>query len=391
MRSARRQLIALALLAAVVLASLSGCSGSLPAGPSSSAISRVERRMELQFAEHFSVDYLEDGLKMITLSDGSRFLVVPEGGKKPDNLESGVTVLSQPIRAIYLAATSAMCLFDTLHSLDAVSLSGTKADGWYCENARRAMEEGRIQFAGKYSEPDYELILSSKCGLAVESMMISHAPAVKEKLMELGIPVLVDLSSLEPHPLGRTEWIKLYAALLDKEEEAERFFDEQAAFLNEAGRVPNTGKTVAFFFISASGRAVARKSGDYVTKMIALAGGHYIFEHLGDPGKATSTVALEMEKFYATAREADILIYNSTIGGELATLDELIAKNALLSDFKAVKSGDVWCTGKNLFQETTQLGRMILEIQHILSGTGADDDHLMFFYKLKRASESRED
>lgn len=64
--------------------------------------------------------------------------------------------------------------------------------------------------------PDYELILSGGCGLAVESTMVNHVPEVREKLEELGIPVLIDQSSYESHPLGRTEWIKLYGALLGK-------------------------------------------------------------------------------------------------------------------------------------------------------------------------------
>ena len=47
-----------------------------------------------------------------------------------------------------------------------------------------------------------------------------------EQLERLGIPVLVETSSYETLPMGRMEWIKLYAALLDKEDEAEALFNE---------------------------------------------------------------------------------------------------------------------------------------------------------------------
>ena len=158
---------------------------------------------------------------------------------------------------------------------------------------------------------------------------------------------------------------------------------DQVGFLNEAAAQENTGKTVAFFYISTSGYAVARKSGDYVTKMIELAGGNYIFSDLGDPETATSMVTLEMEKFYATAKDADFIIYNSTISGELKNLDELIAKNELLRDFKAVQNGNVWCTNQNLFQETTQLGRMILDINRMLVQDDPTVTRLDFLYKLQ--------
>ncbi|MEA4968903.1 MAG: ABC transporter substrate-binding protein [Candidatus Pelethousia sp.] len=344
---------------------------------------QAEVSLKLQYAQHFSVDYYEGGYKLITLSGGGRFLVVPQGAQDPAGIDGDITVLHQPIRNIYLVATSAMCLFDALDALDTISLSGTRATHWYNANARAAMEAGSIRYAGKYSEPDYELILTDGCELAIESTMIDHTPEVKEKLEGLGIPVLVDQSSHESHPLGRTEWLKLYAALLNKEDEAQRLFDRQVGYLNEAATQQSLGKTVAFFHISTAGYAVARKSGDYVSKMIELAGGDYIFKGLGDPDTATSTVTLEMEKFYATAKNADFIIYNSTIGGELSSLEALIAKSELLKDFKAVQNGNVWCTGQNLFQETTQLGQMILDINRMITNEDPQLNKLEFLYKLQ--------
>ena len=336
--------------------------------------------MDVQFAHEFSVDYYEGGYKLITLGDGSRYLTIPEGAAVPKRLAKDIVPLQQPVQNIYLAATAAMCLFDSLDRLDAIRLSGTQADGWYIENARSAMERGDILYAGKYSEPDYELILGEGCCLAIESTMIGHASEVKDKLEELGVPVLIDQASHETHPLGRSEWIKLYGALLNEEEKAEQAFSQQLSYLENAGGEDSTGKTVAFFHVSSSGYVVARKSGDYVSKMIELAGGKYVFENLGDPEKATSTVTIEMETFYATAKDADFIIYNSAITGEISSLEELLTIEPLLKDFKAVQNGNVWCTGQNMYQETMGLGQMILEMHEIFTGTAGD---LNYFYKLQ--------
>ena len=333
-------------------------------------------RMELQFAHEFTVDYYEGGYKLIALGDGSRFLTVPEGKDAPRGIAKDIVVLQQPIDNIYLAATAAMCLFDSLDRLDVIRLSGTEADGWYIENARSAMETGEILYAGKYSEPDYERILSEGCSLAVESTMIGHASEVKEKLEELGVPVLIDQASHETHPLGRSEWIKLYGALLNEEEKAQQMFSQQVAYLEEVVSEENTGKTIAFFHISSSGYVVARKTGDYVSKMIALAGGNYVFENLGDPETATSTVTIEMETFYSEAKDADFIIYNSAITGEITSLEALLKINPLLKDFKAVKNGNVWCTAQNMYQETMQLGQMTREIHQILTGAETELEYL---------------
>ena len=86
---------------------------------------------------------------------------------------------------------------------------------------------------------------------------------------------------------------------------------------------------------------------------------------------------------YGEAKDADYIIYNSTIDGELSSIDELLAKSNLLADFKAVKDGNVWCTGKNLFQETTELGTMIEDIHTILTTDDDSLDELVYMHKLK--------
>lgn len=342
---------------------------------------KYDHSLELQYADQFAVDYYEGDYALITIVGGGQFLLVPEGKEAPEGLDADITVIHQPLENIYLVATSTMDFFRALDGLGSISLSGTKADGWYIDEAKQALEDGSIVFAGKYSAPDYELILSKNCDLALESTMIYHNPEVKEKLEEFGIPVLVEHSSYESHPLGRTEWVKLYGVLLDKEEEAEAVFEEQAEKLNSIKDSENTGKTVAFFYINSMGSANVRKSNDYVSKMIELAGGKYIFNDLGTDEEGLSTMNMGMEDFYAGAKDADYIIYNSTIDGELGSLDELLKKSTLLKDFKAVKEENVWCLTKSMFQETTCLGDVIMDIHRML--TEDDPEGLTYLYRLE--------
>ena len=369
-------------LAALVCLLLTGCGQSQEKSGLGNGW-EPEGMMPLDYAHEFSVAYYPEDCKLITLSDGSRFLVVPENGQVPKGIARDIRVLHQPVENIYLAATAAMCLFDGLDRMDSLRLSGTKQEGWYIDSALQAMAQGKLLYAGKYNQPDYELILRENCQLAVESTMIGHASDVKQKLEELGIPVLVDQASHETHPLGRTEWIKLYGVLLGEEEKALELFNQQKAYLEQASQGERTGKTVAFFYISSTGNAVVRKSGDYVCKMIDLAGGEYVFQDLGDPEKATSTVNMEMEKFFATAKDADIIIYNSAISGQVEHLADLVAKNPLLEQFRAVQTGNVWCTGENMYQETTGLGEMIQSFQKVFSGEADGLDCLPYLYRLQ--------
>lgn len=339
-------------------------------------------QMELSYAQQFSVDYYEDDFSLVTI-EKDRYLVVPEGKTAPQNLDEDITVLQQPLDKTYLVATSAMDFVRAIDSIDNIRLSGSKESSWYIDEAKEAMQKGELLYAGKYSAPDYELILSEGCNLAVESSMIYHTPEVKEQLEKLGIPVLVEHSSYESHPLGRMEWIKLYGLLFQKENEAKELFDSETAKIKDVINQPKTDKTVSFFYINSKGMANVRKPNDYISKIIELAGGTYIFSELPAPDNALSTFNMQMEDFYAGAKDADYIIYNSSIDAELTSLDELLEKSSLFSDFKAVKDGNVWCTGKNMFQESMGISGLILDIHDILTAEQELPEQLNYLHRLR--------
>ena len=358
---------------------LAGCAAASQAPAQTDALT-IENRYPLEYAKQFTVDVCAGGYDLITI-DGSRYLVVPEGTAAPADLDADITVLQQPIQNIYLVSSSAMDPIISIGGLGAVALSGTQAENWYLDAARTAMEQGEIAYAGKYSAPDYETILSADCGLAIENTMIYHTPEVKEQLERFGIPVLVERSSYESGPLARLEWLKFWGILLGKEELAEQEFARQVERLAPlAGQAP-TGKRCAFFSITANNLANVRKGGDYVAQMIEMAGGDYVFADLTDNGNNLSTMNLPLEDFYAGAKDADVLLYNSTIEGVVHTTEELVAKCPLLAEFKAVQSGSVWCTTQSFFQQSTALVDFVLDLHRVF--TENDPADLQFLRKVE--------
>lgn len=364
---------------------LCGCASgtgktSEPEGPLWSSLQPVGT-VPLSYATQFSITDYEGGYRLIEIETSGRFLLIGEDQPVPRELDGDITVLKTPLDRIYLAATSAMDFFRALDRIGCIRLSGSDAKDWYIEEARQAMDKGDLLFAGKYSTPDYELIFSEQCDLAIESTMIYHTPKIKEQLEKLGVPVLVERSSYEEEPLGRMEWIKLYGALLGESDMAAELFDAEVREVEPLLDQQKTGKTVAFFYITTTGTVNVRKTGDYVARMISLAGGDYIFSNL-DSGSALSTVNMTMESFYDGAKDADILIYNSTIDSELFTMKELLRKSGLLSDFKAVQDGNVWCTGKNLFQEPMGLGKLIVEMHKVFTDDVPASGEMDYLHKL---------
>lgn len=371
-------------LAGILLCAMMLCACSGKADTNGFSLENAEPvgQMELMYATQFSVDHYENDISLVTVSDGEKYLLVPEN-EAVEEIPNNITLIRTPADNIYLAASSAMDMFFGIGAEGNVRATATLERDWALSEVKEAMANEDILYAGKYSAPDYELILSEGCGLAIESTMIYHKPEVKEQLERLGIPVLIERSSYETHPLGRLEWVKLYGLLTGREEEAERLFSEQAELLQSITQSGSTGKTAAFFYISSNGYAVVRKPGDYVSRMIELGGGEYIFspEELNVDENAQSTINMQFEVFYSDAAMADVLIYNSTIDGGMDNLSQLTEKNSLLSEFKAVRSGDVWCTDKNMFQQTTGAAEVIRELNLIF--TGEAEDEMEYFYRLK--------
>ena len=361
---------------------LAGCSSASTA-PATTDTLVPDYAYPLDYAKQFTAECYEGGYTLLTIpEDGAQFLVVPEDAAEWSSPPEGVVVLRQPVQNIYLVSTSVMDFFCALDGLDHIALSGTRAEGWYLNDARAAMDAGRIAYAGKYSAPDYEQILAADCGLAIENTMIYHTPEVKEQLERFGIPVLVERSSYEGDPLARMEWIKLYGILLGKEEAAERVFSQQVERITPILNQEPTGKTAAFFSITANDLANVRKGGDYVARMIEMAGGSYVFAGLTDGGNNLSTMNLPLEDFYAGAKDADVLIYNSTIEGTVTSREQLVAKCALLSDFKAVQNGNVWCTSQSFFQQSMELADLIVDLHTLFTEEAPDETTLKFLIKV---------
>lgn len=362
-------------------------------------------RDENEYAGCFAIYRYEGGYSVLSVDDGRNYLIVPEGEDVPEAFttdEAGgkgeLIVLQLPLDHIYLAASAVMCQLDAIGAVQNVTLSGLPRESWYIEAARDAMDNGTLQYGGKYSEPDYEKILAMDTDLAIESTMIHHTPKVKEKLEKLRIPVLIDRSSYESEPLGRAEWVKAYGLLTGREEEAKRAFGEQKGFAEEisakaqtggdsgkdsstgAGGSPETAQpvSVAIFSVNSNRQVVTRTPGDYFARMLETAGGRLCTPET-DSGRATQTVS--MESFYAAAEDADILIYNASIEDAPESLAQMCGKDSILTAFRAVREGNVWCMRSSLYQNASRTGAIMRDLNAIV--TGEAEDETEFFFRLK--------
>ena len=327
-----------------------------------------EREYIPQLAAGFKIKYYAGGYEEVCVSDGRDYLVIPEGSATPDGIPDNVTVIDHIPDHIYVASSSAMCRFDATDTIDRVAFSGVKAEDWKIEAAKAAMDNGQMIYAGKYSAPDYEMLLSGKCDLAVENLMILHKPEIAEQLESLGIPVFIDRSSEENEPLGKTEWIVAYGVLTGEEDKALALFEEQKALADAFSDFPATDKTIAYFYVNSQGQIVCPKTEESIPKMISYAGGKYACEGLSDEETGLiSTVKIDMETFLKMARDADYLVYDANIE-PIDSVNDLLEKNSLFEEFKAVKEGSVYIIGNSMYQNSDKAGTIINDLHSMITG-----------------------
>ena len=338
-------------LTAALLLTAAGCGQqTVPESPSPSPVVEtaaadkndltVVRSMELQYANNFAVDYCANGCKIITDGAGQKFLWVPEGGEAPDDT-GDMTVLQAPLTKLGCFSTTHATLFHAIGALDKVSLVTTDKDKWHIEQVAQQIEDGTTTYVGKNSAPDYELISAAAPQIILISANTMHgSDEVLAKLDELGIPYIADSQHLENHPLGRVEWVKLVGALLDMEEEADAYFDEEVQRVNAvaesvAGESEHPTILQTYIF---KGTVYVRNGGDYVNKMLELAGGTYPFAEL-EPGQGGNT-KMTVEEFYQGAVDAEILIYDNTSDVSVSTVADILANGDYLADMKAIQEGN---------------------------------------------------
>ncbi len=338
-------------------------------------------RDENLYAQNFAIDRYEDGSRLLSVANGDRYLVTTKDKGDIADIPEDVTVLKEPVDNIYLVSTASMDYFVKLNELSKLSFASLRSEDWTINEAAEALKNEDIIYAGRYSEPDYELLAMGGCKLAIENTMIYHSPEVLDKLHDLGIATMIEYSSYEEHPLGRLEWIRFYGALTGVDQKAGEIFKRECRLLDDMDTEGIGDKSVAFFYFTQSGTVNVRVSDDYVPKMIELAGGKYAFPDIITEGKKSS-IDMTLEEFVSAGSDADVLIYNSTIDGELNGIDELLDKNSTLAGFKAVKNGEVYCTTISLYQRPMGCADLIKEFNTILKGEYKDGEG-EFIYKLR--------
>ena len=185
--------------------------------------------VSIRYARGFTLDYSSSYpvLGILGANDTTRYLLLPSGASLPESLPSQATVIRTPVQRVVATSTTHLGLVEWLEARDCLVGIG-RADLVYDSAIRQAVQRGQIEEVGTEANLNVEQVLA----LQPDLVMVSATPGVSlqqyHPLISAGIPVIVNAEWQEASPLGKAEWVKLMAALLQREDQATRQFRAMA-------------------------------------------------------------------------------------------------------------------------------------------------------------------
>ena len=203
------------------------------------------------------VEYDEDG-KPIAKTDSERtndlyqnnvvnYLLVPKGVEIPAGLEKDCVIIEMPVKSTFVASDDVLGSMEQLGVTKKITSVGIEEDAVSSKKIRKAMKDGKIDQAGSIEKPDYKKLLKAETELVIlpsdvlpekvtkksseEDKALSEEQTkllrkLQTRFSSLEMPVIVERSGDEASTYAQAEWIKVYGALFDKEDEADKIFQE---------------------------------------------------------------------------------------------------------------------------------------------------------------------
>ena len=231
-----------------------------------------------------------------------------------------------------------------LDYLDAVDVVSGLSEFKYISSPaiRKKVAEGKVAEVGNGSTMNDEMLIAMHPGL----VMTMGSPAAKfnryKNLINTGIPVLINSEWLETDPLGRSEWVKMVAALLNKEALVNGKFAQAE---QEYGRLKGlaahvTGKPSVVVGMPFKGSWFVPDGDSYITRFLQDAGASYKWADV----KSTGSLALDFETVAPVALTADFWLNP----GDVNTKEDITARDVRYTQFRPFKQGAVYNNNKRL-------------------------------------------
>ena len=184
---------------------------------------------KIKYAKGFAIDYY-DTYKLLSIFSGTgnqrdttQYVLLAKGVKAPENYQKA-QLIEIPVKNLVAMSSMHVALADFAGASAIITGLGS-LQYVSSEAVRKNIAAGKVKEVGVDGTMNDETLITMKPGL----VMVMGSPEAKfskyKTLTGAGVPVMLNAEWLETTPLGRAEWVKLMAALLNKEQFVNAKFD----------------------------------------------------------------------------------------------------------------------------------------------------------------------
>ncbi len=214
--------------------------------------------------------------------------------------DSGLSAtIDIPVSSAALGSTTFVPYFERIGAT--ASIKGVSyGDRVMDTDLKARLKSGEVQELISGDRIDLERLIALKPDVFLSN---DYGDMDLDRLVGLGIPSLVLTEYLEPHPLGRAEWLLLFGALTGRLDEAQRTFDDiEGAYLSVQTAVDTSAGRPRVFAGSRYGDFWYAPGGDsYLAAFFRDAGAEYVFADR----RWTGNTQLDFEAALAAVADAD--------------------------------------------------------------------------------------
>lgn len=280
-----------------------------------------------------------DYIRVINPWDTSRILssyvLIHKDSILPENLPVG-TIVRVPVERVSLYSAVDAGVLSMLGELNRVVA--------VCEPQYIAIKEildgvssGAIIDLGQTSKPNIESVIISKSDLIFTTPFKDTNYGALE---QLGVPLAECANYMEKTSLGRSEWIKFYAAFFDKYDYADSLFNEINSRYNKVKEIVQSESNRPTLLVEKRYGQVwyVPGGGSYAAKLYNDAGANYPW--IDD--ESTGSLSLSFEEVFSKASNADVWIFRYFKQDGDLTLEELKNEYESYSKFKPFIESNVY-------------------------------------------------
>lgn len=317
-----------------------------------------ESTLSIKNAQNFNIEYMADGVKLVTDSDGRELLLVPEGVEAPSGYESAVQIAT-PIKSAMYTSTTHVGYIGALEEAslyDSIAAVCTPESDWTLPEVLERFKSGQITYIAQdhWTAGDIEEVVSVNPQIVFSGGGDESGVALRALLDEVGIDYAVVTEWTESSNAATLEWIKFFAAFFNLDKEADAIYEEKLARMEElyamtSGIAEADRPTVAYGLVY-DGIVYTQAGNSTLAQEIEKAGGVYALKDLEGDG----SVQLGMEEFLDKCKDADILLYGS-LPQYMPDADFLLETEPLFSEFKAFQNNQVYIFDQGYYMNSAKV------------------------------------